>query len=85
MPTIYKGSPCRNGHPGMRYATTRNCVDCHRAKRRERYAAEGTSRRVAGSGDVPAALFRANYLAMYAPEAFDAEGWKQTPIGRFDE
>lgn len=68
---IYKGRPCQNGHPGMRYATTRNCVDCARQRRRE----ERAGSRSAGRG-INAEIFRMNYLAVYAPRVFDAEGWR---------
>jgi hypothetical protein len=33
---IYKGSPCPRGHAGLRYVSTRGCIECIR---------EGTKRR----------------------------------------
>ena len=35
----FQGSPCINGHPGIRYASTGQCVDCipyYRDKQKEK-------------------------------------------------
>lgn len=63
----------------MRYVTTRNCVDCQRQRRREERSGGRKVR------DVNAELFRMNYLAVYAQEHFDAEGWSWQRPSRFDE
>lgn len=36
----YLGEPCLNGHRGLRYVTTRNCVDCERDRRATERLAE---------------------------------------------
>lgn len=35
---IYMGQPCRNGHDGTRYASTRSCVQCAKANRAKQTA-----------------------------------------------
>ena len=40
----FQGSPCINGHPGIRYASTGNCVDCMQFHREKEKSNERTSR-----------------------------------------
>lgn len=35
--TTYQGNPCRQGHSGQRYASTRQCTACTIAARRQAY------------------------------------------------
>ncbi len=37
---VYKGKPCRQGHDGTRYASSRDCVQCLAVKSAKRYARE---------------------------------------------
>lgn len=32
MSLTFQGNPCRNGHSGLRYVKTKDCVDCSKAR-----------------------------------------------------
>lgn len=51
MAITYQGSPCKRGHPGIRYVRGKGCVDCHRETAARRQAAKPKHPRVLLSDD----------------------------------
>ena len=42
---VIRGEPCKHGHPGLRYASTRGCVECMRIQSAKQVAARSAARR----------------------------------------
>lgn len=84
--TTYLGSPCRHGHSGWRYVSTRNCVSCACAQARAR---EARRRGQKGLGTFDSRLddplWMNGYLAAWAPEEFERRGWRRAAASRYEE
>lgn len=44
MTETFQGKPCKRGHSGIRYVVGRECVECYRNRRREKYASDPSER-----------------------------------------
>ncbi len=41
MPQTFQGKPCHNGHSGIRYVSSKDCVECSRERYRVRKQKDG--------------------------------------------
>lgn len=89
----YQGKPCRYGHDGKRYSSTRHCVQCQKTRRRDDKLLDvikGWDKKNANAygGNGSYGLdpqFCADYLLINYPTAFDELGWRRATCERYDE